>query len=196
MYLRPAFVETDLDRIEALIRAHPFGLLVTRTAAGMEASHLPFALKREGDTLTLLGHLAAPNPQCAAFAGGQALAIFSGPHAYVSPSWYKTQPAVPTWDYAAVHIHGTLVPEEEPVEMLDIMAEHDPGRFDVRDLPETYRTMMFKGIRSFTLKAEKIEAQWKMSQNRSIEDRRSVIDALRATGMNDVAAEIEATLPS
>ncbi len=86
MYLRPAFVETDLDRIEALIRANNFGLLVTRTETGMDASHLPIAVWREGDSLLLRGHLAAANPQCAAFAGGEALLIFSGPHAYISPS--------------------------------------------------------------------------------------------------------------
>ncbi len=195
MYLRPAFAETDLDRIEGLIRAHPFGLLVTRAGEGMDASHIPFAVRRSGDTLILAGHLAAPNAQCDAFAGGEALAIFSGPHAYISPSWYKTQPAVPTWDYAAVHIHGTLEPDPDPTEMLTELAEHDPGKFDLRDLTERYRTAMFNGIRSFTLTARKIEAQWKMSQNRSPEDRKSVIAALRAQGDQDVAQAIEATLP-
>ena len=195
MYLRPAFVETDLDRIEALIRAHNFGLLVTRTETGMDASHLPIAVWREGDSLLLRGHLAAANPQCAAFDGGQALLIFSGPHAYISPSWYKTQPAVPTWDYSAVHIHGTLEPENQREPMLDQMAEHDPGHFDVRDLETRYREMMYKGIRSFRLRSTRIEAQWKMSQNRSIEDRLAVIAALRAEGNEAVAQEIEATLP-
>ncbi len=195
MYLRPAFVETDLDRIEALIRAHNFGLLVTRTDSGMDASHLPIAVWREGDGLMLRGHLAAANPQCAAFAGGEALLIFSGPHAYISPSWYKTQPAVPTWDYAAVHVHGILEPEHDHEPMLDQMAEHDPGRFDVRDLADKYREMMYKGIRSFRVRSTRIEAQWKMSQNRSIEDRLAVIDALRADGNEAVAQEIEATLP-
>ncbi len=195
MYLRPAFVETDLDRIEALIRAHHFGLLVTRTETGMDASHLPIAVWREADQLVLRGHLAAANPQCAAFAGGEALLIFSGPHAYISPSWYKTQPAVPTWDYSAVHIHGTLEPEDAHEPMLDQMAEHDPGRFDVRDLEPRYREMMYRGIRSFRLRATRIEAQWKMSQNRSIEDRKAVIEALRAEGNDAVAKDIEATLP-
>ena len=194
MYLRPAFVETDVDRIEALIRAHHFGLLVTGAGAGMEASHLPFAVWREGEALLLRGHLAAANAQCAAFDGGAALAIFSGPHAYISPSWYKTQPAVPTWDYVAVHVHGSLEIELDPVPMLDQMAEHDPGQFDVRDLGDKYRQMMFNGIRSFRLRATKVEAQWKMSQNRSIEDRQRVIAALRASGQVDVAREIEQTL--
>jgi transcriptional regulator len=196
MYLRPAFVETDLDRIEALIRAHNFGLLVTSGATGMDASHLPIAVWRDGDGLILRGHLAAANPQCAAFEGGAALLIFSGPHAYISPSWYKTQPAVPTWDYSAVHVHGILEPEHAHEPMLDQMAEHDPGHFDVRDLAEKYREMMYKGIRSFRLRSTRIEAQWKMSQNRSIEDRLAVIGALRAEGNEAVALEIEATIPT
>ena len=192
MYLRPAFVETDLARIEQLIRANPFGLLVTHGEAGMDASHLPFVVERQGDTLVLTGHLAKPNAQCAHFGGGEALAIFSGPHAYISPSWYKTQPSVPTWDYSAVHIHGTLEPLDDHMPMLDQMAAADPGHFDVRTLPEKYQSMMFAGIRSFRLQAVRIEAQWKL--NRSIEDRRGVIDALRAQGQHDIAAEIAATI--
>ena len=86
MYLRPAFVETDLDRIENLIRANPFGVLITRTETGMDASHIPFAVAREGDNLVLTGHFAASNAQCAQIASGTALAIFNGPHAYIAPS--------------------------------------------------------------------------------------------------------------
>jgi len=195
MYLRPAFVETDLDRIEGLIRANPFGLLITNGPDGMNASHIPFAVERNGDELVVIGHLATPNAQCAQFDGGEALAIFSGPHAYISPSWYKTQPSVPTWDFSAVHIHGTLEPVMDHMAMLDQLAAEDPGGFDVRDLPGKYQQMMFAGIRSFRLPAVRIEAQWKMSQNRSIEDRKSVIDALREAGNDAVAREIEATLP-
>lgn len=195
MYLRPAFVETDIARIAAMIRANNFGLLVTPTETGMDASHIPFAVWRVGDTLMLRGHLAAPNVQCAAFDGGKALVIFSGPHAYIAPSWYKSQPAVPTWDYSAVHLHGTLEIEPDHMPMLDQMAAHDPGHFDVRDLTDKYRDMMFKGIRSFRMTATRIEAQWKMSQNRSIEDRIGVIAALRAEGRHEVADSVEATLP-
>jgi len=195
MYLRPAFVETDLDRIAGLIRANPFGLLVTQGPEGMDASHIPFVVTRDGDALVLTGHLAKPNAQCARFDGGEALAIFSGPHAYISPSWYKTQPSVPTWDYCAVHVHGMLEPVDEPTDMLDQLAAGDPGQFDVRALPERYREAMFAGIRAFRLTSARIEAQWKMSQNRSIEDRHGVIAGLRSQGLADVAAAIAATLP-
>ncbi len=198
MYLRPAFTETDPARIAGLIAAHPFGLLVTHGPDGMDASHVPFVLC-SADPLVVDGHLAADNLQCAAVAEGRpALAIFSGPHAYIAPSWYAAQPSVPTWDYCAVHLHGRLAPvteRGEMVAMLDALAAGDPGRFAVGSLPEPYAGRMMRGIRAFRLRAERVEAQWKMSQNRSAEDREGVIAALRRGGQEEVATLIEATLP-
>jgi transcriptional regulator len=198
MYLRPAFVETDLERIAALIAANSFGTLVTCGPQGMDASHVPFTVRRDGEKLLLTAHLAAANAQCAALDGGTALAIFAGPHAYVSPSWYRTQPAVPTWDYAAVHVHGRLelvADETEVAAILKDLAEDDPGRFALDALPEKFRAVMLKGIRAFRLHPTRIEAQWKMSQNRSPEDRLGVIGALRAAGNQAVADLIAETLP-
>ncbi len=197
MYLRPAFAETDLDRLRSLIAAHPFGVLVTQGARGLDGSHIPFTVTRDGDALVLEAHLAAANPQCADL-GGQALAIFSGPHAYVSPGWYRTQPAVPTWDYAAVHVHGVLEPvaaREPMAAMLRDLARLDPDGFDLDALPGKFRDAMMDGIRAFRLRSTRIEAQWKMSQNRSAADREGVIAALRAGGQHDVADLIAATLP-
>ena len=201
MYLRPVFTETDPERIAALIRAHPFGLLVTSGARGLEASHIPFALVPEPEGFRLTGHLAAGNPQCDAIDGGTALAVFSGPHAYVSPGWYATQPAVPTWDYAAVHVRGRLQPIADAAaagESAQAMAARDPTGFQIADLPADFRTRMVAGIRAFALHPERVEAQWKMSQNRSAADRRGVIAALRAQddpNADAVAALIAATLP-
>ena len=198
MYLRPAFVETDIERIIGMIEANPFGALVTHGAGGMAASHVPFLVERAGDSLILSAHLGAPNSQCADLDGGQALAIFSGPHAYVSPGWYRTQPAVPTWDYVAVHVHGTLqtvTDLEEVSAMLRALAVHDPEGFELDALPEKFRATMIAGIRAFRLPAQRIEAQWKMSQNRSPADRRGVAAALRRQGNDAVAELIEATLP-
>jgi len=198
MYLRPAFTETDPARIRGLIAANPFGLLVTNLGGTMDASHVPFVIE-PGEELVLGAHLAAPNAQVAALDGGTALAVFSGPHAYIAPGWYRTQPAVPTWDYAAVHVHGTLElveDAESTAATLRTLAIDDPRGFDIDALTETYRTQMFKGIRAFRLRATKVEAQWKMSQNRSAEDRQGVIEALRAQGNDAVADLIAETLPS
>ena len=196
MFHRPAFAEPDLDRIAALVAAHPFGLLVTGEG-GLDASPVPFTVARQAEGLVLEGHLAAGNPQCARIgAGAPALAIFSGPHAYVSPSWYRTQPAVPTWDYAAVHVHGALEPVTDDGEMramLRALSAHDPA-FTLEGLPADYLGGMMRGIRAFRIRAQRIEAQWKMSQNRSIADREAVITALREQGSHDVAALIESTI--
>ncbi len=198
MLLRPAFTETDPGRIAALIADHPFGVLVTQGADGMEASHVPFVL-RSAEPLVVEGHLAAANQQCAAIAAGaKALAIFSGPHAYIAPGWYRAQPSVPTWDYCAVHLHGRLQPITDPADMtrmLDGLARDDPEGFVLAKLPEDYAGRMMRGIRGFRLAAERVEAQWKMSQNRSVKDRNRVVAALRASGQDEVAALIAATLP-
>jgi transcriptional regulator len=196
MYQRPVFSERDLERVVRLIADHPFGLLVTG-AAGLDASPIPFTVERQGEGLVLAGHLAAGNPQCAQIAAGApALAVFGGPHAYISPSWYRTRPAVPTWDYAAVHVHGPLEPMTEDGEiraLLRAIGAADPG-FALDALPADYLAGMLRGIRAFRIRSARIETQWKMSQNRSMEDRRSVAAALRAQGNEAVAALIEATL--
>ena len=192
MHLRPAFIEIDPARIRTLIEAHSFGLLVT-AADGMDASHIPFTVHDTGADdagagFELCGHLAAANRQCAWLDGGTALAVFVGPHAYVSPSWYTAQPSVPTWDYVAVHVHGVLsmmAHDADVTDRLQEMAAHDPAGFQVGTLPDTYRAAMFAGIRAFRLTPTRIEAQWKMSQNRSQVDRHGVVEGLRAQGGGD-----------
>ena len=199
MYLRPAFTETDLDRIAAMINENSFGMLVTRTDTGMEASHVPFLVARDGDSLVLSGHLGRPNTQCAAFEGSQALAIFGGPHAYIAPGWYATQPAVPTWDYVAVHVHGVLEPVDDAggtLEILRGLSAYDPLGFTPDTPPAAYMEAMLGGIRAFRLRATKIEGQWKMSQNRSVADRHGVIAGLRNQGQTAVADIIAETLPT
>ena len=108
VYLPPAFTEARSNVLIEQIERYDFGLLVSHGAAGLVASHIPFLIERDGERLHLLGHLARPNPQVADLArGGEVLAIFSGPHAYISPNWYATGPSVPTWNYADVHVYGT-----------------------------------------------------------------------------------------
>lgn len=198
MYLRPVFAEEDPAKIAGLIRAHPFGLLVTQRDGGMEGSHVPFVVE-DGPELMLVAHLGAANPQVAALDGGTGLAVFSGPHAYIAPGWYRTQPAVPTWDYAAVHVHGRLERIDDAAgtaAVLRSLGAGDPMGFDVDGMEPRYKAQMFKGIVAFRLLPTRVEAQWKMSQNRSAEDRTGVIAALRTQGEHAVANLIAATLPA
>jgi transcriptional regulator len=200
MYVRPPFAQPDPAAIQALIRDNPFGLLITYGVRGIEASHIPFLLRPAGEGFVLAAHFAAGNPQCEAL-GGEALAVFSGPHAYISPGWYKAQPSVPTWDFTAVHVTGRLDLLTDPAEIaadLQGLAAADPMQFQVGALPETYRAQMMAGIRAFRIIPAKVEAQWKMSQNRNAADRKSVVAALesQADGMSrQVAALIANTLP-
>ena len=129
------------------------------------------------------------------------LAIFAGPHAYISPSWYAAHPAVPTWDFAAVHVYGRLSPVSEADAVaadLQRMAAYDPAGFEVAAMPDDYRARMLAGIRAFRLAPARVETQWKLSQNRSPSDRRRVMAALREQGdsvAEQVAAMIGQTLP-
>ena len=207
MYLRPVFQQADATEIAALIRANPFAQLVSAGTRGLEASHLPLSYHAEPDGaepggFALSGHFAAGNPQCDAIGtGAEVLAIFAGPHAFISPSWYEASPAVPTWDFAAVHVYGQLSPLADADAMvadLQRMAAYDPAGFDVAAMAPDYRARMLAGIRAFRLAPVRVETQWKMSQNRSPADRRRVVRALREQGdgvAEQVAAMIEQTLP-
>ncbi len=202
MYLRPVFQQADASEIAALIRANPFAQLVSAGPRGLEASHLPLSYHAQAEGFALSGHFAAGNPQCGVIGGGaEVLAIFAGPHAYISPSWYEVSPAVPTWDFAAVHVYGRLTPLADAdaiVADLQRMAAHDPAGFDVAAMAPDYRARMLAGIRAFRLTPVRVETQWKMSQNRSPADRRRVVTALREQDdsvAKQVAAMIEQTLP-
>src|SRR5215471_2579281 len=109
MYIPAAFRETRLEVLHALIREHSFATLISEVNGQLFATHMPFLLdSTRGANGTLRGHMARANPHWQSFSEGQAaLVIFQGPHAYISPSWYLSEPAVPTWNYSAVHAYGT-----------------------------------------------------------------------------------------
>src|SRR5438105_8078807 len=121
MYIPAAFRESRPEALHALIRAHSFGTLISVVDSELFATHMPFLLDADrGRNGTLVGHLARPNPHWHSF-GSLALAIFQGPHAYVSPSWYATDQAVPTWNYTAVHAYGVPLIVEAPAQVSEIL---------------------------------------------------------------------------
>jgi len=186
VYLPPAFTETRPEVLAAHIERYDFGLLVSHGAAGLVASHIPFLIERDGDRLHLHGHLARPNPQVADLARGEeVLAIFHGPHAYVSPSWYTAGPSVPTWNYADVHAYGTvrLVEDEEWLRrfLVRLSERHEAVNrvpWQMQDLPHSYVQTMLKGIVGFDIAVTRLEGKYKLSQNRPAADRPRVIGAL------------------
>jgi transcriptional regulator len=109
VYLPAAFTEARSEVLIEHIAQYDFGLLMSHGADGLIASHIPFLVTHDGHELHLHGHLARPNPQVGHLArGDEVLAIFHGPHAYISPSWYTSGPSVPTWNYADVHAYGIV----------------------------------------------------------------------------------------
>src|SRR5690349_10731309 len=122
MYIPTAFAEPDRGKLHDFIEAYSFGLLVSAHGGGPFATHLPFLLERDaGPHGTLVGHLARANPQWHGLDGQDVLAVFSGPHAYVSPSWYEADNVVPTWNYVAVHARGTFRLMDDPVAVQSIL---------------------------------------------------------------------------
>ena len=122
MYIPAAFAETDLTKLHDFIEQNSFGLLVSQVDGLPFATHLPFLLERTaGPHGTLVGHMARANPQWREAGGQTALAIFSGPHAYISPTWYEAEQVVPTWNYTAVHAYGRVQIIEDEDALLDIV---------------------------------------------------------------------------
>jgi transcriptional regulator len=196
VYLPPAFTETRPEVLVAHIERHPFGLLVTHGAGGLVTSRIPFVAERHGDRLVLQGHLARPNPQVAHLAqGGEVLAIFTGPHAYVSPTWYGAGPAVPTWNYADVHAYGAVRTVEDEawlrgfLERLSHRYEAgNPEPWRMAAQPANYLAGMLRGIVGFEIEVARLEGKFKLSQNRPATDRPRIIAALEAEGDPDGAA--------
>jgi transcriptional regulator len=187
VYLPPAFTEQHPEVLVEHIERYDFGLLVSHGAAGLVASHIPFLIERNGEQLHLQGHLARPNPQVADLArGAEVLAIFQGPHAYISPSWYTIGPAVPTWNYVDVHAYGTarLVEDEEWLRrFLARLSERHEGSqpaWRMQNLPQSYLETMLKGIVGLDIAVTRLEGKYKLSQNRPAADRPGVIAALEA----------------
>jgi transcriptional regulator len=190
VYLPPVFTEARPAMLAAHIEQHNFGLLVSGGMEGLVASHIPFVVDRDGEQLHLLGHLARPNPQIEDLArGGEMLAIFSGPHAYISPRWYASGPSVPTWNYVDVHAYGSVRLVEDGDWLRGLLrrltARHEagsPAPWRMQDLPETYLAGMLEGIVGFDIAVTRLEGKYKLSQNRPAVDRPRVIAALERQG--------------
>src|SRR5436309_15160351 len=144
MYIPAAFAETDLTRLHDFIGQNSFGLLVTQVEGLPFATHLPFLLERPaGPHGTLVGHVARANSQWREAAGQTALAIFSGPHAYVSPTWYEAEQVVPTWNYAAVHVYGRVQIIQDESALLGIVQEMVRVYEQAMPRPWSFESTMF-----------------------------------------------------
>ena len=203
MYVPDHFREDRIPVLQETMRQIGFGALVTLGADGIVASHIPMLIEAEPSPWgRLSGHLARSNPQWqSARADIEALAIFSGPQGYITPSWYPTKQAtgkvVPTWNYLAIHAYGRLRfiddLDHTRAHITRLTAMHEGKRavpWRVSDAPAAYIEAMIKGIIGFELLLTRIEGKWKMSQNRPAEDRAGVVAGLSEEGADALAALI------
>ena len=191
VYNPPEFREDQPEVLHQVIKEHSFATLISQARGELMATHLPVLLDAEDGPLgTLRGHVARANPHWRAFREGvEALAIFQGPHTYVSPSWYETELTVPTWNYVAVHAYGRprVIEDEAGLKaiLLALVDTYESGferPWSIQRLPEEFVQKMLKGIVGFEIPIARLEGKFKMNQNRTAGDRRGVIDALSNDG--------------
>jgi transcriptional regulator len=189
VYIPAAFREDDRATLLAFMRAHSFVTLVSIVDGSPVASHIPLVITVEDETVTLSGHLAKANPQHQAFGQGESLAIFGGPHAYVSPSLYENRESVPTWNYIAVHAYGTPRPLRYGDDsaalrrhMQEMIASYESvyqAQWD--SLADRFREGLMGGVVAFEMPVARLEGKYKLSQNRSHTDQARVAEALLAS---------------
>ncbi len=189
MYIPKAFQIADSRVLAEFIASNSFATLISSVQGSFFATHLPLILDQSQSSQgALLGHVARANRHWHAFDGQQeALAIFHGPHAYISPSWYtSSSPAVPTWNYAVVHVYGVprVVDDEQWlsdfVDRLVTIYEADKPQPWPGILPTDLRASLLKAIVGFTMDITRVEGKFKLGQNRSLDDQRAMVHHLEA----------------
>lgn len=203
MYVPPAFAVEERAELVQMIRACPFAQFVTATPEGPRVTGLPMFLdETEGEAGVLYAHLARANDHWKADYLGEALAMFLGPDAYVTPSWYKAKKehgkVVPTWNYVAVHARGPVEFFDDPDRLLSIVSRltdlHEAGRdvpWAVTDAPEPYIRAQLRGIIGLRMPLTSLAGKRKLSQNRSVEDRKGVRDGMAQSALATTRAVAE-----
>ena len=194
LYIPPHFRVEERERLVDFMRSHAFATLVSSGDAGLQVSHVPLLVDVDGETMRLRGHVARGNGHWESIEGARDVtAIFHGPHAYVSPTWYVTHPSVPTWNYAVVHAHGKarLTDEAELHEIVhELSAKYEAGNtppWKMSELPSAYVSSMLGMIVGFEIEVARVEGKFKLSQNRPVEIAR-VAERLDAAGEAELAA--------
>lgn len=193
MYIPEHFLVTDSAEIDRFIESNGFGQLISTVANNLFANNLPLLYRR--DENKLLGHIARANPQWQDLNGQKVLVILAGPHDYVSPNWY-TDPGVPTWNFQAVHISGrakTLTDPESLTSIITALTAQYESRFDTPWVPD-WEASKVKGIVGIEIEIEQILCKYKLSQNRSGEERLNVARQLLDRGNAALSDEMQKTL--
>lgn len=182
----------------AIVRAYPFALFVTTGNGGIRATSIPLFFESDTSTDAMFGHLARRNPQAGTLVQDMpALAVFSGPHAYISAAWYREKPEVPTWDYVVAQVRGTIRPIDDAKESLSILERTasileagTENAWTLADAPPGRVEALLPHIRSFRLEVASIEGVTKLSQSHPVADRQNVVRQLLTKGDDGNAAEV------
>ncbi len=208
MYLPPQFAEPRAEELHRIVRDHALGMLVTHTAAGLEANHIPFLLDPEqGEHGVLTAHVARANPIWREVADGDTvLVVFRGAEGYISPNWYpskhETHRRVPTWNYEVVHAHGTIHVHEDEKFLRGVVARltrqheaHEPKPWKMGDAPRDYLDEMLRQIVGIEVRVTRLEAKRKLNQHNGVADREGAITALEGKGNVELAQAMKAAKP-
>jgi transcriptional regulator len=187
MYINKINLQTDTDIIEGYIASNGFATIISAHGEDFTATHAPLHLKKINGESFLFGHIARPNSQSQhILSGTRVMALFMADHAYISSSWYD-HVNVPTWNYIAVHIHGSFIElsEEETITSLhDLVEKYEgnrPNRFEINQMTDHSFKAQLRGITAFKIKVNRIDASWKLSQNRDEKNKLVIIEKLMAT---------------
>ncbi|WP_144394335.1 FMN-binding negative transcriptional regulator [Pleionea sediminis] len=191
MHLPSKWRIEELSVCYDFIKTYGFATLVT---SDLNASQIPLVLDLSADKPALLGHVSAANEHARTLDNAQALAIFMGPHAYISPTWYESKPAVPTWNYSSVHVTGVteLLDSEATLKLVNkLIRQYEPSLLEQPEiLTSEYQKKLNKGIVGFRLTIESIEGKEKLGQHRSLADQRGVVSGLQ----NSISQEEQSLL--
>lgn len=195
MFIPASYAQNDLDTLHEFITANSFATLVTHSDAGSIATHLPLLLDRSSSEQgELFGHMARANPQAKISTQEPVLAIFQGPHAYISPRWYQVKNSVPTWSYVAVHVYGYLKPVDQHQQLRDLKTTVEkyestlPEPWSLDEADRDYINKLSAAILSFRIVIERIEGAWKLNQQHDSERRQRTIEGLLSQGGADQVA--------
>jgi transcriptional regulator len=185
--------QEDRATILAFMKANPFAILISNADGVPFATHLPLLIDEAGDQIMVQGHMAKANAHWKSMKEGEeSLVIFHGPHAYISPTLYENRESVPTWNYAAVHLYGepTLFTDEESLRatlhrMINTFESSYMAQWS--ELSEQYQSRMMKHIVGFDIKVKRLEAKFKLSQNRTKGEQAQVIQSLNQSEDSNVS---------
>ena len=184
MYIPKHFSEEDISQVLSFMKEFSFATIVSMQDSVPVATHLPFVIEEREDKIILVAHFARANEQWKSLEQQTALIIFAEPHAYISPTHYETELNVPTWNYVAVHAYGKveiIADKQKTIEVLEKTIRNYEAGYEQQwnQLPEKYRDGMVKGIVAFEVTVTDLQAKYKLSQNRTEIERKSIIESLK-----------------